>query len=190
MTELCMGASASSAAPRSLTLRTLAILLAVMLFLSGLPAKLLAQKTTNARSLEGKWEGTLGSGAVKLRLIITISKTSGGEYDGSLNSVDQDATLPLNNIRLDGDAVHFELKNLGGVYQGMLNKEGAEITGTWTQAAAPNPQPLSFTRQAPGAASQATAPSGPATKPQTLPLDITVPIAPTAFKADGRWHLA
>ena len=190
MTGLCTGVSVSSATPKSPTLRTLAILPAAVLFLFVFPATLLAQTSSNTKSLEGTWKGTLGNGPVKLRLVVTISRTSAGEYDGSLNSVDQGATLPLNNIALDGDAVRFELKNLGGIYQGTLSKEGAEITGTWTQAAAPNPQPLSFTRQVPGGASQAGAPSGPATRPQTLPLDVTVPIAPTAFKADGKWHLA
>ncbi len=160
------------------------------MFLFVFPPTLLAQTSSNTKTLEGTWEGTLGNGPIKLHLVVTISRTSAGEYDGSLNSVDQGATLPLNNITLNGDAVRFELKNLGGVYQGTLGKEGAEITGTWTQTAAPNPQPLAFTRRVPGSPLQASAPSGPATKPETLPLDITVPIAPTAFKSDGKWHLA
>jgi len=165
-------------------------LLAVAFFLCAFPMRLFAQAASSAKSLDGKWEGALGSDRTQLHIVITISKTSAGEYAGSLNSVDQGATLPLNNITLEGDTVRFELKALGGVYQGTLSQDGAEITGTWTQTAAPNPQPLSFTRQAGSLASQTSAASGPTVKPETVPLDITVPIAPTAFKADGKWHLA
>ncbi len=186
----CMRTFAFTATPKSFIGRTVVILFAVGFFLSVFPARLRAQASSTVKSLEGKWAGTLGSGAVKLRLIVTISKTSTGEFAGSLNSVDQNATLPLNNITLEGDAVHFELEVLGGVYQGALRKDGAEIIGAWTQTAAPTPQPLLLIRQASIGSPQASAASDPAIKPEALPLDITVPIAPTAFKADGKWHLA
>jgi hypothetical protein len=167
-----------------------AVLLGVFA-LAALPTIAFSQDASTAKSLEGKWEGALGSGEAKLRVIVTISKNSSGEYSGSLNSVDQGVMLPMSGITLEGDVVRFELKTVGGAYHGTLSKDGAEITGTWTQTAAPNPQPLSLTRQVAGTGSQTSAaPTGPTTRPLSAPLDITIPIAPTAFQADGKWHLA
>jgi murein DD-endopeptidase len=150
------------------------------------------QMAANGRDLAGSWEGTLGQGAVRLRIVLTIEKQSDGNYKGSLNSVDQRAVLPMNNIALKSDAVHFEISPVGGTYDGTLSTDGNEIAGTWTQTGVP-PQPLKFTRAAPGAAA-AQAPanqfSPSVEKPFTVPFDIVIPVAPTAFKGDGKWHLA
>src|ERR1700683_3054217 len=132
-------------------------LLLSVLTLAALPMIAFAQDASAAKSLEGKWGGALGSGEAKLHVIVTISKNSSGEYSGSLNSVDQGVTIPMNNITLQGDSVRFELKSVGGVYQGTLSKDGGEITGSWTQTAAQNPHPLSLTRQAAGTVSQTPA---------------------------------
>ena len=42
--------------------------------------------------LAGEWSGVLGG---QLHLVLTISKSSAGDLSGSLNSVDQHATLAL-----------------------------------------------------------------------------------------------
>ena len=138
---------------------------------------------------EGTWEGTLGSGANQLHLIVTLTKSSGGIYSGQLNSVDQKVILIVENGMLSGDAIRFEVARIDGVYEGVLNKERAEMTGTWTQRGVP-PQPLNLKRTA------STGPAEPAKtsqvntrKPGGPPLDIVVPIEPRAFKADGKWHL-
>ena len=150
-----------------------------------------AQQATNTTDLTGNWQGTLGQGPVKLRIILTFEKESDGTYKGSLNSVDQGAVLPMSNIALKGTVVHFELAAVGGIYDAMMSPDGEEISGTWTQAGVP-PQPLNFKRRAQETASQSatSAPAGPTQKPITLPLDIAIPTAPRAFKAGGKWHLA
>jgi len=144
------------------------------------------------KGLEGTWEGTLGSGAAKLRLVLTISRSSQGAYCGILDSVDQGATLPVDRITAVGSKVRLELKSIGGVYEGELSKDSADLIGTWIQTAAPQPQPLSFkktTGQAPAAAAAATTAAGPRPKPLDAPVDAVVPVAPTAFRADGKVHL-
>ncbi len=176
----------ASAGPR----RTFVMLLMVILVFAALPMISLAQTASAPKSLEGKWEGALGSGPGKLRVVVTISKTSTGDYSGLLNSVDQGAKLQMSNIALEGDKVHFELKTVGGIYQGTLSQDGQEIKGSWTQSAAPNPQPLNLTRQTSATVVQSSAPAGPATKPEKMPLNVSIPIAPTAFKANEKWHLA
>jgi hypothetical protein len=87
--------------------------------------------------------------------------------------------------------VGFEIKSLHGVYQGKLNDSDTEIDGTWKQANAAI-QPLAFERRtasAVAAASVAATSPGPKEKPFTIPLDVFVPVAPTAFNADGKIHL-
>ena len=148
----------------------------------------MAQQAPAASGLEGTWEGTL---AGMLHLVVTISKTSGGDLSGQLNSVDQRSTLPIEKATLEGNAVKFEVSRIGGVYVGKINDGGTEIEGTWTQNGVPA-QPLSFKRSSPAKTAEANSAKPPEHTPKllTVPLDVVIPIAPTAFKADGKWHLA
>jgi murein DD-endopeptidase len=164
--------------------RFLFVLIAIFTFSNG---RATAQETSAAAGLEGTWEGILGG---RLHLIVSISKASGGELTGQLNSVDQNAMLPIEKASQDDSQVMFEVSRVGGVYQGTMTKDGSEISGSWTQTGVPE-QPLSFKRTATAKASSEseTKTSEHTPKPQTLPLDIVIPMAPTAFKADGKWHV-
>jgi murein DD-endopeptidase len=149
-----------------------------------------AQSQSPHQDAEGTWEGTLGGGANKLRLIVTLTKSSGGIYSGQLNSVDQGATLVVQNGMLSGDAIRFEVTRIAGLYEGVINKERTEMVGTWTQRGVP-PQPLTLKRTAGSTAQEPVAKTPDVHTPKHLapPLDIVVAIEPRAFKADGKWHL-
>jgi hypothetical protein len=171
------------------------LLSACILLLSGAACIAQTPPQTAAQTLEGTWNGTLGAGSVRLHLILTISKTSGGEYAGRLNSKDQGAILPMNNITLTGDAVRFEVKPVSGVYEGTLSKDRSEIDGTWTQSGVP-PQPLLFKRVPEEAISNPSMEAVKNPPPQKKaeprfiePLDVSIPVRPAAFKASGRWNL-
>jgi murein DD-endopeptidase MepM/ murein hydrolase activator NlpD len=164
-------------------------MLCVMLFLAAGPV--LAQ--TGAKDdVVGTWRGTLGSGAAQLHIALTITKLANGDYSGELNSVDQGATLPMDAVTVQGAKLRFEVKPVGGVFEGTLNEAHTEITGTWTQANTPA-QPLTFQRDTSAAAKTqsgaAAANPGPTTKPFIVPLDLVVPAPPRAFQADGKTHL-
>ena len=154
-------------------------------------ANVVAQQAATGMNISGSWTGVLGTEQSQLHLVVTFSKLSNGDYSGQLNSVDQGAVLPFSSVTIHGQKVHFEIAQIGGVYDGKLSDDQKQINGTWTQANTP-PQPLNLTRYAASAAStgnnSAIAP-GPKEKPISLPLDVTVPIAPTAFKANGKMHL-
>jgi murein DD-endopeptidase MepM/ murein hydrolase activator NlpD len=175
---------------KSLWNRTLFLfLLGVALFVS-LPCRAISQTAKAESDGSGTWKGELGEGAAKLHIVLTLTKTSSGDFTGALNSVDQGASLPMDNLTVKGDAVRFEVKAIGGVYEGTLNAARTELKGTWTQSGVPA-QPLNFTRStedAKDAAPQKT-PEGPKEKPLSVFEDVVVPIAPTAFKADGKWHV-
>lgn len=164
--------------------------LAVSLSLNFSPSARAQQSASNA-DISGSWSGALGSGQNQLHLVITFTELGNGEYSGQVNSVDQGTILPMSAVKIAGQKVHFEITQIGGVYEGTLSADQKQISGTWTQAGVP-PQPLNLSRSEAGAsakASQPAATSGPKEKPITVPLDVTVPIAPTAFKADGKMHL-
>jgi hypothetical protein len=156
------------------------------------PARAMGQAAKTESDLAGTWKGELGEGAAKLHIVLTVTKLAGGEFSGQLQSVDQGSTIPMENVTVKGDAVRFEVKAVGGVYEGTLNAERTELKGRWTQSGVPA-QPLSFERSSGDSAVKEGAtlkmPEGPKTQPISAFLDVVVPIAPTVFKAGGKWHL-
>ncbi|HEY0701821.1 MAG TPA: M23 family metallopeptidase [Candidatus Acidoferrales bacterium] len=165
----------------------LRLLVAVFLF-ALLAGGASAQSGAADTSLAGTWAGVL---AGQLHLVVTITKSGDGGYRGTLNSVDQHATLVLSAIALKGNSVRFEVPRVGGIYEGALDKNGGTISGSWTQAGEPTPQPLELKRTG----DTAQSPSAPAALPAHTPKPVGVgfnavaSITPQAFKADGKWHL-
>ena len=104
-----------------------------------------AEQKGTPRGIEGSWEGVLDVGSAKLRLVLKISKEKDVKYAATLDSLDQNAMdLPVNSMTLEGDALRFEMQAIGGLYDGKLNKEWSEVTGTWRQGDLS--LPLSFKR--------------------------------------------
>jgi peptidase M23-like protein len=172
---------------------TFVALTLALAILAVLPCSASAQATKTEADLTGTWKGELGAGSAKLHIVLTITKAADGAFSGQLNSVDQGAMIPMENLTLKGDAVRFEVKAVGGLYEGTLNAAHTAVEGSWTQAGTPA-QPLTFTRAAEDSAAKDAAAQkpveGPKEKPISTFVDVVVPIAPTAFKADGKWHIA
>jgi hypothetical protein len=99
---------------------------------------------TPPKGFEGWWQGTLEPGGTKLRLVLTVTKSDAGAYAGKLDSPDQGATIPIDTITVDIDAVRVEIKSAAIVFEGVLNIERTELTGTFTQAG--QELPLTFKR--------------------------------------------
>ncbi|MGB2590286.1 MAG: M23 family metallopeptidase [Candidatus Acidiferrum sp.] len=177
-----MGNSASRRA-----LLFVSFLLGLAIFVS-LPCSAAAQDAKAGGDFAGAWKGELGEGSAKLHIVLTIKKSDAGEFSGQLQSVDQGTTIPMENLTLKGDSVHFEVKAIEGVYEGTLNAAKTAITGTWTQSGVPA-QSLNFARNVEDSSAAPKQVEGPKTKPISAFLDVVIPIAPTAFKADGKWHL-
>jgi hypothetical protein len=116
--------------------------LLVLLFLLGLSCQVFSQ--TPAKGFEGSWQGTLEASGQKLRVVVTVTKSDAGTYAGKLDSLDQGATIPIDTIAVNGDAVRLEIKSPAIVFEGALNKEGTELTGTFTQG--DQQLPLTFKR--------------------------------------------
>src|SRR4030095_15167412 len=158
---------------------------------------LLAQ--TPAKGPEGSWLGTLEAGERKLRLALTLSRNPDGTYSGSLDSLDQGATVPIDVVTVDGDSVRLEMTSIGARFEGKLNADSSALTGQFSQG---DVLPLTF-RRAPAASPTATPAASPtatpAASPQTsptppqrpidVPVDVNIPTMPQVFKGGGKTHL-
>ncbi len=120
--------------------------LMMLLFLLGLSCQVFGQ--TPAKDFEGSWAGTLEAGATKLRLLVTVTKSEAGTYTGKFDSLDQGATIPIDTITVNLDAVRIEIKAASIVFEGVLNKERTELAGTFTQGGQPIPLTLKRSEQA------------------------------------------
>ena len=112
---------------------------------------------TQAKDFAGSWHGTLDAGGQKLRLVVTVTKSDAGVYAGKLESVDQGATIPIDTITVNGDAVRWEIKSPAIVFEGVLDKERTEVTGKFMQGGLEIPLTLKRGEQAASATPTPTA---------------------------------
>ena len=133
--------------------------LLTVLFLLGLSCQVFGQ--TPAKGFEGSWQGTLDAGGQTLRLVVTVTKSDANAYAAKLESLDQGATIPIDTVTVDGDAVRLEIKSPAIVIEGVLNKERTEVTGKFTQG--DQQFPLTLKRSEP------TAVTPPSAKPKPKP---------------------
>jgi uncharacterized protein len=94
--------------------------------------------------VEGAWQGTLKAGTISLRIGLHVTKEANGSLSSKLDSIDQGAMgLPAQVTTFHEGKLHLELPNLHATFDGTLNADGNEISGTFTQGAA---MPLTFRR--------------------------------------------
>ncbi len=89
------------------------------------------------------------AGPSSLRLVLEITRNTEGVLHGTLDSLDQGAMdIPLGDIVLSEGKMSFSMSQLGVSYDGTLNADGSEISGTWRQSGVS--LPLTFKRAQPG----------------------------------------
>jgi hypothetical protein len=133
-------------------------------------------RSEQSHPIDGTWRGVL---AGQLHLVATIKGSA-----GTLESVDQGATLQIDSVSVVGDKVRFTVGRVGGVWEG--TRKGETLDGTWTQTGVA-PQPLSFNR---GEASGPPPKPTPPPKPLDAPISLAVAMAPLPFVGgDGKSHL-
>lgn len=161
-------------------------LVVLAFLLGGQSASVFAAPASNP--FAGTWTGELGGGDAKLHLVLKVTQLSGGEHTANVTVVEQGGSFSADALSMKDGAIRFEIKPVKGVYQGKLSAGNGEIVGTWEQSGVPS-QPLSFKRGNEAEVAQDAKPSGPTSKPFTLPLEVRVPVPPTAFNAAGKAHL-
>lgn len=100
--------------------------------------------TSLAQDITGDWNGTLNVNGAELRLVLHIAKTPEGALKSTLDSVDQGAKdIPVTSTTLQDGALSLKVDRIGGGYEGKVNKDASEISGTWSQGSS---FPLTFHR--------------------------------------------
>ena len=92
----------------------------------------------------GRWEGTIeGPG---LHVVLTIANGKDGA-EAEMVSVDQgNAQIPVSTVTQTGKKLTLQVKVVGGGYEGEMNADGTQLTGTWTQLG--NGMPLNLKKAA------------------------------------------
>jgi len=134
--------------------------LLMLLMLLGVSCQVFGQ--TPSKDFEGTWQGTLEAGGQKLRLVLTVTKSDAGVYTGKLDSLDQGATIAIDEITVTNDAVRWEVKSPAIVFEGTLNKDRTELAGNLSQGG--GQYPLTFRR-----GEQATVTPSPSQTPTPTP---------------------
>jgi pimeloyl-ACP methyl ester carboxylesterase len=93
------------------------------------------------------WEGKLKvRPGVEVQLIVRATPRADGSFDAELDSPDEGLKgLKLSAVTLDKSRIGFELEVSAAKYDGRLNAEGTEATGTWSQRGAS--LPLTFSKK-------------------------------------------
>ncbi|PWT94180.1 MAG: alpha/beta hydrolase [Blastocatellia bacterium] len=103
--------------------------------LGPLAGPLSAQTATQNKSVAGTWLGVLSIGGAKLRLVLHVEDAGSGALKATVDSVDQPNgnNLQVDTITYKDNALHFEMKALTIVYDGVLSKDETEFVGTFKQ---------------------------------------------------------
>jgi hypothetical protein len=98
----------------------------------------------HAEGIVGDWQGTLKVGGAELRLVLHIMQSEDGGLKATLDSIDQGANgIPVTSITVKDSKLSLKVESVHGTYEGKVNADAAEITGTWSQG---QPLPLDFKR--------------------------------------------
>ena len=92
-------------------------------------------ETATAQDVAGTWQGTLNTGAAKLRLVLHIDKVSNG-WSGRIFSIDQSpdwgASIQTEPIDLNGSNLKVKIDDQTQ-FEGILDTKADTLTGTWIQ---------------------------------------------------------
>ena len=107
----------------------------LMLGLRIVPTLAMAADT---QPIVANWEGTLDPGAQpKKRIVVHITASQDESLSGTIDYPDQDTSgILITAITYKEPTLHFESSSSLGIYDGTMNKDNSEITGTWKQGSA------------------------------------------------------
>ncbi len=93
----------------------------------------LSAGTMMAQDLSGTWQGTLTTPDKKeLRIVTKLSKDGAG-YKAAFYSIDQTPQPIAASVTVTQTTVTLSVPAAGAKYEGKLDTDGVNLTGTWTQ---------------------------------------------------------
>jgi uncharacterized protein (TIGR03435 family) len=86
------------------------------------------------KDIVGTWQGTLvlPNAPQNLRIVFKVSK-EGAAQKGVMYSIDQTPQGFATELTVTGSSVKISVPSIGGTYEGKLDLDGVNLTGTWTQ---------------------------------------------------------
>jgi len=86
------------------------------------------------QDLRGQWNGSLHVQGSELKLVFHVAKTDAA-YKSTMDSPDQNAKdIVVTTTTFSFPNVRFEISPIGAVYEGVMSKDQATITGKWMQS--------------------------------------------------------
>lgn len=113
-------------------MKKLSLLLLIFMVSLLHPVSSYAQTNLN---IKGSWLGKLAVSGIELRIVFNIKKADDNTYKATMDSPDQGAKdIPVSKVTLTGNKIKIEMPQIRGEYNGTVNGNSKNITGTWTQA--------------------------------------------------------
>ena len=95
--------------------------------------------------LQGTWTGSLAVGGATLRIVFHVDTGPGGAT-ATMDSPDQGVKgIPVASVSLDGSRLVFDVRKIGGSFEGSMDSGGMRVTGFWKQGGAKLPLALEKT---------------------------------------------
>jgi hypothetical protein len=85
--------------------------------------------------LDGTWAGSFDAAGMNLNVAFNI-KTSGARSTVLVDIIDRTTPangIPASSASRDGARVRFEVRDVGGTFEGALSGDRANLQGTWVQ---------------------------------------------------------
>src|SRR5512143_187708 len=103
------------------------------------------QTVPRPSDIDGAWAGSIDvPPGIKLRVVFHLAGSASG-LTATMDSPDQNAKgIPVNKATRDGSTIVFDMANIGGRFEGQLDKTAGTMAGTWSQGG--NSFPLTLTR--------------------------------------------
>ncbi len=89
---------------------------------------------SHAQTFDGSWKGEVEVSGQKLLLVFNIQKDSAGKWNGTFESPMQTAQkFAINQIRIEQDSIWMDVKTIGLVYAGFLDRDKDVMKGVMKQ---------------------------------------------------------
>jgi hypothetical protein len=86
------------------------------------------------KDLEGTWNGLLEVGGRQMRLVLKIANQADGTSTGSIQNQDIAGPELAVGLTQKDKTLAVDVPAISGSFNGTLNADGTELSGTWTQA--------------------------------------------------------
>lgn len=104
----------------------------------------------NIEDIEGLWLGSLAVQGGNLKLLFDISTMPDGSVNATMDSPYQGVSdIPVGIVAYKDGELRLEVKSIGGVFEGTLNKGDKTIEGEWKQSGLTLPLVLSRIEEKP-----------------------------------------